>query len=100
MSHNNDNYKANFVFLFLFLLFCFDLFSRGTTAPLLSYQILQCATGMSEKGDRGAIARQFLADQLTLFGPRGQILPTILNLALSDLWSVRRLCASKKRGQQ
>ena len=34
----------------------------------------------------------FLADQLTLFEPRGHIMPTTLLPAPPDFWTVRRLC--------
>ena len=44
---------------------------------------------MSEAGGGGALAPQFLADQLTLPQPGGHIMPTTLLRALSDFQTLR-----------
>ena len=50
---------------------------------------------MSEAGGGGALAPQFLADQLTLSQPGGHIMPTTLLRAPPDLQTLRRPCVLK-----
>ena len=42
-------------------------------------------------GQEGHVPPQVLGFQLTLLGPRGQIMPTILLLAPPSFWTMRRL---------
>ena len=49
--------------------------------------------GCRKRGAGGALAPQFLAEQLTLSQPGGQIMPTTVLWALPDFQTLRRACS-------
>ena len=53
---------------------------------------MYCTAGPSQAGGEGALAPQFLAKQLTLSQPGGQIIPTKVLEAPPNFQTMRRAC--------